>query len=167
MDWLNAKKRCREFIGKNRYILLVVVIGLAMMLLPQKKTQKDAPAETTVQETAPDPARELENLLAGISGAGRVQVMLTVEKGAETLYQENVDTDAADQSNSSRHDTVLVTGTDRSQQGLIRQENAPVYRGAVVLCQGADKAAVKLAIVEAVSCATGLGSDRISVLKMK
>ena len=41
------------------------------------------------------------------------------------------------------------------------------YRGAIVVCQGADSPAVKLAIVEAVSRATGLGADSISVLKMK
>jgi hypothetical protein len=42
-----------------------------------------------------------------------------------------------------------------------------VYQGAVVLCQGAADAAVRLAVVEAVSKATGLGADKICVLKMK
>lgn len=35
-----------------------------------------------------------------------------------------------------------------------------------MVCQGADNAAVRLAIVEAVSKVTGLGANRISVLKM-
>ena len=61
----------------------------------------------------------------------------------------------------------MVTGSDRSEKGLVRQINPPEYLGAVVLCQGADNAAVKLAIVEAVSKATGLSTDRITVLKMK
>lgn len=39
--------------------------------------------------------------------------------------------------------------------------------GAVILCQGADAAEVRLHIVEAVSAFTGLGSNRILVLKMK
>jgi len=42
-----------------------------------------------------------------------------------------------------------------------------LYRGAVVVCQGGDNASVRLAVVEAVSNATGLTSDRITVLKMK
>ena len=64
-------------------------------------------------------------------------------------------------------DTVIITGSDRSQQGLICQQIPPQYLGAVIVCQGADKAAVRLALVEAVSDATGLSTDAITVLKMK
>ena len=39
--------------------------------------------------------------------------------------------------------------------------------GAVVVCDGADSASVTLEIVRAVSAYTGLGSNRIIVLKMK
>ena len=39
--------------------------------------------------------------------------------------------------------------------------------GAIVVCQGGDNATVRLAIIEAVSNVTGLGADKISVLKMK
>lgn len=38
--------------------------------------------------------------------------------------------------------------------------------GAVVVCEGADSAAVKLSIVKAISSYTGFGSDRITILKM-
>ena len=53
------------------------------------------------------------------------------------------------------------------ESGLIRQINPPAYLGAIVVCQGADNNTVRLAIVEAVSRATGLGADKISVLKMR
>lgn len=39
-------------------------------------------------------------------------------------------------------------------------------QGAVVVCAGADDAAVKLDICRAVQCYTGLGSDRIQVFKL-
>jgi stage III sporulation protein AG len=39
--------------------------------------------------------------------------------------------------------------------------------GAVVIAQGADDPSIKLAIVDAVTKATGLGANKISVLKMK
>jgi len=39
--------------------------------------------------------------------------------------------------------------------------------GAVVVCQGADLAQVRLAVTNAVSSYTGLGCDKITVLKMK
>lgn len=103
----------------------------------------------------------LEKILSGIEGAGRVQVLLTEETGRQILYQTDV------QSDESRRteDTVLVEDADRRETGLVRQTLEPKYRGAVVLCDGADQSPVKLAIVEAVGCVTGLGADRICVLK--
>ena len=41
----------------------------------------------------------------------------------------------------------------------------PTYRGALVVCQGGDRADVRLAVIEAVSVLTGLSSDRITVAK--
>jgi stage III sporulation protein AG len=39
--------------------------------------------------------------------------------------------------------------------------------GAIVVCQGGDQPTVRLAILDAVSKVTGLGADKISILKMK
>lgn len=105
----------------------------------------------------------LIQILSRISGVGEVRVLLSIAEGEETLYQ----TDSQMSQDQSRIETVLVTGSDRAQAGLIKQVKPPVYRGAVVVCKGGDKASVRLAVVEAVSCLTGLGADQISVLKMK
>ena len=105
--------------------------------------------------------KRLEVVLSQIHGAGKVKVLLTEERGHRTVYQADPGSDG------TSSDTVLITGTDRTQQGLVIQIESPVYQGAVVVCQGGDDPAVRLAIVEAVSDATGLGADRITVLKMK
>jgi len=49
----------------------------------------------------------------------------------------------------------------------VQQVNPPTYLGAVIVCQGADSASVRLAIVSAVGSVTGLSTDKITVLKMK
>ena len=41
----------------------------------------------------------------------------------------------------------------------------PTYRGALVVCQGGDRADVKLAVTEAVAALTGLPADRITVVQ--
>ena len=43
----------------------------------------------------------------------------------------------------------------------------PKFSGAIVVCDGADKASVKLMVLSAVSAATGLSSEKISVLPGK
>ena len=93
--------------------------------------------------------------------------MLTVSTGEQTLYQTNNDYSTDANGSQEKTDTVTVTDSQRNETGLIRQVNPPIYLGAVIVCEGADNPAVRLSITEAVSRITGLGTDKISVLKMK
>lgn len=159
MDLIILKERSLAWIKKYRTCLLVLLVGVVLMLLPAGKTETETPAATPVQ-TQPDLQEELEQLLARLDGAGKVQVLLTQAQGSKTQYQ-------TDENGNGSTDTVIVTDSDRSQTGLVQQVDPPVYLGAVVLCQGAGKATVRLAIVDAVAKATGLPSSKITVLKMK
>lgn len=163
MDWLAQKRRLGEALKQYRYVALVILIGLMLLWLPTESSTEIPAEEECTAETQIPLQEELTRLLSSVSGAGRVEVLLTHAKGEETLYQQDVQTFDTE----SRRDTILVTGADRGETGLIRQINPPVYQGAVILCQGADSPQVKLAMVEAVKCATGLTADRITVLKMK
>ena len=162
MDWIGKKGSVQEFLQKYRYVLLAALVGILCMTLPEKP--KEPAAEETVQVIS-EPALEdsLSALLSSVQGAGRVKILLTQQEGAKTLYQN----DEVRTEKESRTDTILVTDSSRKESGLIRQIIPPVYRGAVVLCQGADDARIRLQIMEAVKSVTGLTSDRITVLKMK
>ena len=164
MDWVTLRSRGKELVRKYRYVLLVVLAGLFLMALPDGKNTKEAP-EPAAAETEPrqDLQTGLEEILSQIQGAGRVRVLLTQREGEQTVYQ----TDEDSASSGVRSDTVLLNGSDRSQTGLVRQVNPPTYLGAVIVCQGADSASVRLAIVSAVGSVTGLSTDKITVLKMK
>ena len=109
----------------------------------------------------------LTEILQSIQGVGKVQVLLSIASGEKTVYQTDSDTAASGDSNSIKIETVIVTDSQRNETGLISQINPPVYLGAIIVCQGADSAAVKLAVTQAVSKITGLGADNICVLKMK
>lgn len=159
MDLIILKERSLAWIKKYRTCLLVLLAGVVLMLLPAGKTETEPPAAAPVQ-TQSDLQEELEQLLARLDGAGKVQVLLTQAQGSKTRYQ-------TDENGNGSTDTVIVTDSDRSQTGLVQQVDPPVYLGAVVLCQGAGKATVRLAIVDAVAKATGLPSSKITVLKMK
>lgn len=125
--------------------------------------QSEEPAPT---EEA-DMERLLTDILSQIEGAGKVAVLLSQQQGSEVLYQTDTDTESDTSSSSGQSRTVIITDSDRNEQGLVRRTDPPKYLGAVIVCQGADTARVRLAIVEAVQCATGLGANQISVVKMK
>jgi stage III sporulation protein AG len=162
MEGSTPKQRINALWVKYKYPVLVVLVGLGLMLLPSKT--EPAPAQPVqIQQQEQDLELRLAAILSQIDGVGRVQVLLTEESGRETLYQTDTQTD----SDRRTEDTVLVEDASRTETGLVRQTLEPKYRGAVVLCQGADQPSVRLAIVEAVRCVTGLGADRISVLNMK
>lgn len=167
MDRMNLQSKALEFLKKYRYVALIVAVGVILMCLPGGERGESEPTEAVIAATEPDLEEKLEKILSQIEGAGNVQVLLTEQAGQSVLYQTDQDTDSGSDSLTQRSDTVILSGADREEQGLVRQINPPVYQGAVVVCQGADKATVRLAIVEAVSAATGLGADKISVLKMK
>lgn len=160
--------KMKDFIKKYRYVVLILVIGVVLMVLPVNRQEQETPQiQTTQVEQFDDPTEELSKILCQIRGAGKVQLLLTKGAGERTVYQTDQERNNAEQDQSVRVETVIVTDKDRAQQGLIQQILAPEYRGAIVVCQGADDASVRLAIIEAVADATGLGTDRISVLKMK
>lgn len=167
MDQPVVPEKIKQAVKKYRYPLLVLLIGVILMLIPtgkKQQTQQVPAPEPTVPVT--DLQEELQNILAQVQGAGKVRVLLSVSKGETTVYQTDSDVSGGE-NGVCRVDTVIITGTDRGQSGLIQHIDPPLYLGALVVCQGADSPSVRLAITNAVSSITGLGADKITVLKMK
>lgn len=168
MDWLEAKSSLASFLKKYQWAAVVILAGLILMALPDGAAES-LPEPEAAETGHPEQTlqQELEEILSQLEGAGKVRVLLTVSQGGQTYYQSDTDLSGTDTSREERRETVILSGTDRSETGLVQREDPPSYLGAVVLCQGADRPTVKLAVVDAVATATGLGSNHISVWKMK
>lgn len=123
-------ERLTRILTRNKYVLLVLALGLLLLLLPRPAGTDTAPAAgSAVPGGVGDPldvsgipldteSERLEALLEAIRGVGDAEVLLSKE-------------------------------------------------GASVVCAGADSAAVRLAVTEAVAAYTGLGSDKIAVFQMR
>ena len=89
-----------------------------------------------------------------------------------TIYQEtsNIIQDTAKDNNGpsttkrSIESTVLVDDGS-AEAPVVTRTVYPTYRGALVVCQGGGDAQVRLAVTAGVAALTGLGSDRITVVK--
>ena len=164
---INAiKAKTQAFLKKNKYAALVVIVGILLMLVPfGAASDPTLPADTVETEGTNVEAVEkrLERVLSQIKGAGKVSVLLLEAKGEEIVYQTNdYSADGTDKS-----DTVTVTDSERNQKGLIKQVFPAQYAGAIIVCEGADDPGIRLLLTEAVGKLTGLGTNNISVLKMK
>lgn len=168
MELTKIRVKLTDIIGKYKFVLLVLLIGLAFMLIPSEPRNSKSESTITADQIQTESLEnQLKDLLAQIEGAGHVDVLLSSGEGEETIYQTNTDISQNGDDKTEHRSTVTVTDTARAQTGLVKQVNPPKYLGAIIVCEGADSPMVQLSIKEAVSKVTGLGSDRISVLKMK
>lgn len=177
MEHLNKiPQKILDFFKKNKFVLLIVAIGVALLLIPSSGTKTEAPevqAEETLsdEEYAENMEKKLEELLSMVDGAGQVRVMLTLQTGSRTEYHSDVQK-TAEQSGennqtSEERKTVILSEGSAYDKAAISAVEYPQFQGALVLCQGAGRSAVKLNLVNAVSALTGLSSSQITVIKMK
>ncbi len=147
---------------KFKYPALILLLGLVLILWPSKqKPESSEPPVLPPQEQGLE--AQLEEILCCIDGAGDVRVLLTKRTGDETVYQTDSTVSRSAES-ESRTQTTVMAGSDTP---LIRQIVFGQYRGALIVCQGADAPSVRLKLVNAVAGLTGLPSDKITVIKMK
>ena len=168
--WSAALHKWLQKAQKYQFAVLILLAGVVLMLLPVGKEAK-APeeGEETVETTLDDcDALEtrLEELLGQIEGAGKVRVLLSLESGPAVTYQEDVIKNREGENQELRKETVFAS-SGGSETPVVVMTTYPRYKRAVVVCQGADSPAVKLCIVQAVYSITGLGSDKITVVRMK
>lgn len=157
--------KVRRAIETWRLPLLILGLGALLLLWPSGKKEPAAEAKTTQAQSGEetDTQAQLERLLSSMDGVGRVELMLTTSGTDETFYQTDTRT-----SGDTREETTVFSSAQAAQKTPVvtKTKHAP-YLGAVVVCDGADSAAVQLRVIQAVSALTGLGSDKISVIKMK
>jgi stage III sporulation protein AG len=165
----NVKKPAfQTLFQKYRYPALILALGLVLLLIPTgTRDQEEEVAETLEAEAfqLETFTAQAEALLSGISGAGEVQLLLSLETDGTRRYLYDVSQSQSDSSSQKTSQAVLAR-TSGDEEPVAVETTFPSFRGAVVLCQGADTPGVVLAVKEALSSLTGLGMDKITVLKM-
>ena len=166
-----AKEKLISYVKKYRYVALVVLAGVVLMLLPsgkgEQQTSSDQPVNVSEAYSLAETEKRLEQLLGRIRGVGQVQVMLTLKSGSSLQLAENRSTSLRDTEDRQDRDVVPLNRGSGYEDVVVTEQTYPVYQGAVVVCQGAGDSGVNLAVIQAVSVLTGLGSDKITVVQWK
>lgn len=166
MKWKQKIRKLLTKAGTYKYAAMVLLLGVTLMLMPQKEKQQiEPPAEQIKEETSLE--ERLETVLSQMDGVGKAKVLLTLATGTSYQYQTDVRTYTKQEDTEVQKETVLASDGAGKQSPIAVRTTYPTYQGALVLCQGADSATVRLDVIDAVSDLTGLGSDKISVIKMK
>lgn len=141
---------CKEG-SRYRYAAAVFLFGVLLMLLPQcgdhsaaTETEAEAKADAvSARVFVPEAETRLQDALRHIEGIGEVEVLLSLKNCTGSVL-----TKAGDYGSAAERDVIC-----------------PDYLGAVIICSGADRGDVALAVTRAVQAYTGLGSDKITVIK--
>ena len=176
----SVPKKLKHFAKEYKYPLVVLALGALLVLAPfgRKTAQKEQtpvpePVNTAASQEsyAEQTEKRLAQILSGIRGAGKVEVMLTVRGSDITFFQTDSDSSSEEKDGETRrttqYKTVILSGSGEYDKAAVIKTEYPAFQGALIVSQGADDAAVRLSLVNAVSALLGLGTDKISVVKMK
>lgn len=162
-------KELWERVKRYRYALLVLALGALLLLLPSGGGDssagdgaESAPGE---EQWLREMQRELADTLSRIEGAGELTLMLSVETGTRSELARDAEQTLREGEQSRSSETVILSKSGGGEEAVVVCASYPVFRGAVVVCEGGGSAAVRLAVTQAVSALTGLSSDKISVIK--
>lgn len=167
-------------------ILILAGILLMVIAIPTEDSKKQA--VQTVQSEEKMTGREegyveglerrLKNRLSQIEGAGRVEVMITLEDYGESVVEKDVEKNTSqriqeggenekstEKTEEVRQETVYQE-LDRGKEPFVGTERTPKIAGVLVVAQGADATAVKQNISEAVMALFQIDVNRIKVVKM-
>ncbi len=171
MKWnwkLPSRAQWQSWLVKYKLVLLLVLAGVVLLAWPTGEREQDRDTQEASSVTGEESfsVEELEERLSQaisrIQGAGQCTVLLSLDQGVErVLASDSVEERTGDET-TREQTTVVYSGEDGEEVVLVTQYY-PSFRGALVVCAGGEDPQVRLAVTQAVSSLTGLGSDRITV----
>lgn len=140
--------------------LVVMAVGCLLLLMPAREMTGEQQPKGETQEVFDLEGfeRRLEQVISEIAGAGETRVVLSLHGGSRQILAQ----DRQQDSGGASAQTVTV-GSSSDRQVVPIQTMAPDFRGALVVCQGAEDARVRLEVTRAVCVLTGLGTDCVCV----
>lgn len=163
-------KSFADVLSRYKYMLIVIGVGVLLLLVPlSSEPESDDDKNPILEEDYSVEALEeqLETILAEIDGAGRVNVMLTVESGMRRIFAQDTSIEQENASAQREIETVVVSSGTGIQETVLVQQIYPKFQGALIVAEGGGDPSVQLRLTEAVAALTGLGADKISVCKGK
>ncbi len=176
------KKWIAKIKQDKKLLLIVALAGVGVLLLVMSEwlsaggEEKTAKAETVgsdpyLLEYRTALEESLKKTVSSIDGAGICTVMVTLDCTVENIYAQNQNTENGAHEEESSYtgtsDYVIVKSGSSTEQGLLLTVLQPKVRGVAVVCEGGDSFIVKQAITEAVTALFSVGSNQVSVAKMK
>ncbi|MBR5947934.1 MAG: hypothetical protein IKZ82_04685 [Clostridia bacterium] len=152
------------------YLAIVAVAAAVLLLSGTAKKGNAEPKSEIIKAETEDHSSEvlekkLEAILSSMRGAGKVEVMLTLDRTSEQVVASNEKSTNGDKSASKETRPATVQSGGR-EEAIVLTEVFPRIRGVIVIAEGAADIGVKLAIASAVSTVLGIDEKCVEVFVM-
>ena len=171
-------------------LFVLVAVGVVLMLGPKWFATKPTPAITPSSPTLASPVpkqahenkqveRQLVEMIMRLPGVSGVDVMVTydrseqlvIEQNKSTQHQQSEDIDGNGKTKRSKQTNeqmqTVFQQSGGGQSPVVLQTIAPTIRGIIVIAGGAEHAAVKYMIRDAIHRGLNVPYKAISVLPAK
>ncbi len=174
VDFKEKFKFLFEKIKKIKHIEIYLAVGLAVIIAIMYFTTLKSPENGTSteddnidatfsssQEYASYIENKLENVITTVKGAGKVNILITLEKGFEYIYVTEEET------RTTSNGTIVTTATVVMVDGtpILQEEIYPVISGVVVIAEGAEDISVKMNIISIIQTVIDIDSSKINVIE--
>ena len=129
----------------RRIIIIAGIAGIALIFLSNyidigNSTDKKAEEEFSVTTYSTQIENDLQSVISQIEGAGKTEVLLTMENSVEYVYLD---------------DSTTKT-----------KEIEPIIRGVLVVCEGGDSPVVVERITDAVTKSLDISAAKVCITKL-
>ena len=178
----------KEFVRERRKklpsdLILAVFFGIILIavgnLMFDSSPKKEKAEETTAfneignkDNYISELESKTENIFSHINGAGKVDVMLTLNSGRESVYAEEnkksvTKNDESGMSENEENKIVMRNNNDGSTEPVLIKELTAEISGVVIVSEGGDDILVKNSLIRAAQALFGVSANKVEVFKMK
>jgi stage III sporulation protein AG len=174
--------KLKELVFSKNILIIIGVLGIALIFLadlfsPKASTTNQISVNSDSNQYITDNEKKLKKFIEEIEGAGKCEVMITLDSGSEYIYatekrvnQNTVkDKSTNGESNEIREDienkTIVLNDSNGGEKPLIIKEIQPKIKGVAIICEGGDRALVKNRIIEVVTSLLDVPTNKVCVNK--
>lgn len=189
--WMSKLKKPKkeQLVVLLLFGVLLVVIALPTTTGTMGADKKDADISGTQEAAGTDTAtltyeeqleKRLSAILSQVAGAGRVEVMVTLESRGERIVEKDTpesrkSVEETDSSGGSRttdeqdwsEETVYYEDGSGGKSPYVVKELEPNIEGVLVLAEGGDSAVVKQELLEAVQALFPIEAHKVKIMKLE
>lgn len=173
--------------GLVKNIFAAVLFGVLLILAGDmiagtgSKNEKNEIVQHPVDENSyiDELETKTKDILSKVSGAGNVEVMITLSNSGESVYaQENKKSSSQTDESASQGDmrgiaseteentVVTVNNGDGSTSPVVIKEMTAEISGIVIVAEGGDDVIVKNALIRAAQALFDVSANKVEVFKM-